>query len=619
LTSGLRTCYFHAAVIKICYETGLCPKIIGKKAIFNTVYLSMNRTTIHSKEYFFKHRDLWLCLFLVAATLAVYWQVHRYDFVELDDTLYLTENRHVQAGFTTEGIIWSFTNTEAGQWIPLVWISYMAGCQVYGISPGWHHITNVCLHLVNILFLFILFKRLTGCFWHSAFVAALFALHPLHVESVAWITERKDVLSTFFFLLTIWIYARYVEHPRTIIYLATLLVFTLGLMSKPMLVTTPFLLLLLDFWPLQRFNAGPCVSQHGPKERPRLFYLILEKIPFLEISAIAGTVTLITAHKAGGVDFFTGRVANALVSYVAYIAKLIWPAKLAVFYPHPGIVPGWKAAGALVLLAAITLIVIRNIQQRPYLIVGWFWYLGTLVPVIGLVQAGTQGMADRFVYVPLIGLYICIAWGFPELFGRRAYKKTWLAVLATVLFAILMAVTWKQVGYWQNSVTLFEHALEVTSRNWLLHNNLGIALEKQKRTDQAIAHYLAAVRIKPDYAQAHFNLGHVLEKRGRTDQAINHYLEALRIKQDYPDAYFNLGNTLARQGFTDEAIGYYLKALRIKPDFSSAHNNMGIALIKKGDIKRAMAHFREALRINPDNVSAKNNLKTALMSQRQKR
>jgi len=578
----------------------------------------MTRTTNRSNEFFIKHRDILVCLLLIMATFAVYYQVHNYGFIELDDNQYFTENRYVRGGFTIEGITWSFRNTTVGMWIPLVWISYMAGSQVYGVSSGWHHLTNVFLHLSNIILLFLIFRKLTGGFWKSAFVAALFALHPLHVESVVWITERKDVLSTFFFLLTIWMYSRYVEQPRPTRYLIAILFFALGLMAKPMLVTMPFILILLDFWPLDRFKSEPSASHDSTKESSRPLHLVLEKIPFLILAIVASTVTLIAHNKVGGMDSldvlpFDVRITNALVSYVTYMGKMIWPTKLAVLYPHPGMATWRQVIGSSALLAGISWLAIKNVRHRPYLIVGWLWYLGTLVPVIGLAQAGTQAIADRFVYVPFIGLYLSIAWGFPELVTKLPHRKIWLGTLAAILLSILTVVTWKQVQYWKNGITLFKHTLKHTSNNYRIHNALGAELSKQGRTEEAIDHFLHALRIKPDFERAHSNLGAALYSKGRTEEAIDHYLQALRIKPDDVNTHNNLGFILYNQGRITKAIDHYLQALRLKPDFEKAHNNLGVALIRTGNIKGAISCFQEAVRINPEYVNAKNNLKKGMM------
>ena len=614
----------------------------------------MIRTHNRSKEFFIKHRDIFVCLFLIMATLIVYWQVHSYEFANYDDDYHVYTNRYVQSGLTIENIIWAFTDGTliSNYWIPLTWISHILDFQLYGMNAGGHHLTSLLFHIANTLILFLVIKKMTGYFWRSAFVAALFALHPLHVESVAWISERKDVLSTFFWLLTMLAYAHYAERPGLNRYFWVLFFFVLGLMAKPMLVTLPFVLLLMDYWPLGRLQLGQSISPGSIKiQKSSTSLLIGEKIPFFALTAIVSIAAYITQRKGGVVpgmdlDLIKIQTANALVSYVSYIGKMIWPSRLAIFYPHPENLPIWQVIGAGTLLVSLSVLFVRWGRKYPYLPVGWFWYLGTLVPVIGLVKISNFAMADRYTYVPLIGIFIIIACGIPELVAQWRHRKIWLVTLATVLFTVLMATTWKQVGYWENSITLFEHARKVTINNYVSHNNLGVALYDQGRTEEAIEHYLQALRmepkylktynnlgialnkighteeaieyylqalrIKPDYLDAHYNLGDALIKQDRTEEAIEHYLQALRIKPDYEEAYNNLGVALNRQGRTEEAIEHYLQALRIKPDYSKAHYNLGLALLSKGDIKGAVDRFRKVLQIDPNNTEALNTLNKTL-------
>jgi tetratricopeptide (TPR) repeat protein len=608
-------------------------KSARKKKSLQTKPISEN-TLDSSRTLDFRGRFLTVLvsLVLILATSAAYWQVTGHDFVLLDDNEYVYENSHVQSGLTSESIIWAFTTTHAGFKIPLTWLSLMLDFELYGLNAGGYHLTNLLLHLANVLLVFFILKLMTGALWRSAFVAALFALHPLHVESVAWVTERKDVLSTLFWLLTMWAYLGYVERPGVRRYLLITVSFTLGLMAKPMLVTLPFVLLLLDYWPLSRFQVGQSVDAPGaPVQAPvkpgqpmaAVFSLVWEKIPLFALAAVSSVVTFLAQKSAGALIYAETwpiriRIANALVSYVKYLGKMIWPYPLAVFYPHPGYnLPIWQTAGAGLLLLCISVLVVRWARRYPYLLVGWLWYIGTLVPVIGLVQAGYQAMADRFTYIPLIGLYIIIAWGVAEIVPRWPHRRLYFATLSTTLFLFLIVLTWKQVQNWKNSISLFEHTLEVTSSNWLCHNNLGNAFYIKGRTDDAIKHYLEALRIKPDYAEAHYNLGFALDRKGRTDDAIKHYLEALRIKPDYAKAHNNLGLALDRKGRTDDAIKHYLEALRIKPDYAIAHNNLGIALARKGDIDAALKHFQKAFQINPNFSEARDNLKEALSLQEQ--
>jgi Flp pilus assembly protein TadD len=537
----------------------------------------------------------------------------------------------------------------------------MLDFELYGLNPKGHLVTNVLLHIVNTILLLLLLKRMTGSLWRSGFVAALFALHPLHVESVAWVAERKDVLSTLFWMLTMWAYVRYVECRGTKRYLLILLSVALGLMAKPMLVTLPFVLLLLDFWPLARFRLDKSAEEKEArtglvsrfKEKKALFFrLVWEKAPLFALAGASSVATFLAQRVGGAVvawDKFplNIRVTNALASYVKYMVKMIWPTDLAFFYPHPGAnLLTWQIVGAGVLLLCITVLIVRAALQRPYLIMGWLWYLGTLVPVIGLVQVGGQAMADRYTYVPLIGLFIIIAWGIPELVGKWKHKRVFLAISSTAVLIGLMVCTWLQVGTWRNSVALFEHALSVSPQNHVAHNNLGLELAKEGKTKEAVYHYSEAVRIRPTYDGAHNNLGHilqrqgrlaeadvhlrealrlnpksaaahnnlgiVLERQGRLEEAISHYNEALRLKPDHVKAYNNLGIALARQGRLEEAILRFSEALRINPNLAETHNNLGIALVQQGKLEEAIFHFSEAVRIKPDYEQAKQNLEFAL-------
>ncbi len=513
--------------------------------------------------------DILICLFLVIATLAVYWQVRNHEFVAYDDGLYVTENPYVRAGLTSESILWAFTATHANNWHPLTWLSHMLDVELYGMNPGQHLMTNVLFHIANTLLLFLTLSRMTGqgipltpSLWQSAFVAALFALHPLHVESVAWVAERKDVLSTFFWMLTMLSYAWYVERPGIDRYLPVFLFFMLGLMAKPMLVTLPFVLFLLDCWPLNRFHKDSGIWEFRNSKInfsvPQFLSssVFLEKIPLLILTAASSVVTYLAQQSVAAsleVCPFHIRIANALVSYISYIGKMICPVHLALLYPHPRTFPGWQVAGAFFLLALITFLIIRNIRQRPWLAVGWLWYLGTLVPVIGLVQVGLQGMADRYTYIPLIGLFIMIAWGIPELLspirirGWR-YKKKWGAVFAVILILILMAATRMQVRYWKDSVTLFEHSLDVTTDNGAVHCVLGTLFLSRGNPGKAVEHYSEGLRLGPDHALlVHNNLGVALFQKGRVDEAIFHFKKALQIKSDYANALDNLKKAYAVQ------------------------------------------------------------------------
>ncbi len=562
-----------------------------------------------------------ICLFLGVTILAVYWQLLSHDFINFDTSLHVTENPHVQAGLTKNTIIWAFTSFHANFWIPLTWLSHMLDCQLFGLNPGMHHLTNLLFHLANSVLLFLLLERMTGSVWRSALVAALFALHPLRVESVAWVAERKDVLSTLFWLLTMWTYVLYAAKPRLRHYVLAMLFFSLGLMAKPMLVTLPFVLLLLDFWPLARLRVGKLSQESNPNiPQSSLGRLVLEKVPFLVLAVTSSVVTLLAKQRGDALKLVEMiplkiRISNALISYLAYIGKMIWPHNLAVFYPYPSTISVWKVIGATVFLTCLTIFLIRAAQRFPYLVVGWLWYLGTLVPVIGLVQVGSQAMADRFTYIPLIGLFIMIAWGVPELLGGWRYRRLVYALSTSILLLILITSTYLQVRYWKNSIVLFTHAVKVTSNNWLAHNNLGVALYRQGRPQEAIGHYSEALRIQPDHAGAHYNLGIVLAEQARLDEAIVHYSEALRIKPGHANTHNNLGLALFRKGKFEEAIGQYSEALQINPEHAGAHHNLGILLAQQGRFDEAMVHYSETLRVKPDHADAHNNLGVALARQ----
>ena len=571
----------------------------------------------------FSGKGLWVWLALIAANLIVYASVGHHGFVNFDDGDYVSENPMVARGLTWQGVSWAFTSGYASNWHPLTWLSHMLDVQLYGLNPGPHHLTNLFFHIANTLLLFGLLHRMTGALGRSAFVAALFAVHPLHVESVAWVAERKDVLSTLFEMLTLWAYVGYARQPRLHRYLVVLLLFALGLMAKPMLVTLPFVMLLLDFWPLGRFTPRPnLASDSGPSRtrRATAVNLVKEKLPLLALTVASSVVTFVVQRRGGAVMGLDAiplhiRAANALVSYVAYIGKMLWPARLAVFYPYVRSLPGWWIAGASLILVAVSVAAIWAGLRYPYLPVGWYWYLGTLVPVIGLVQVGSQPIADRYTYVPLIGLFIVMAWGVPDLLSRWPLGRRALPAAAGVVMLGCAITARAQLQNWESSTALWTHTLEVTTGNNLAHNNLGNALAKQGKFNDAIAQYSEALRIKPDYAFAQNNLGRVLANQGRVSGAIEHYSEALRIDPDYADAHNNLGIVLADQGKLGEAIAHYLSALRTKPDFADAHNNLGIALAKSGKADEAIHEFLEAVRIKPDYPEARTNLGVVLESE----
>jgi tetratricopeptide (TPR) repeat protein len=546
-----------------------------------------------------KGHEYIICLLLVLTILVVFWQGVKNDFTNFDDNQYVTENQHVQAGLTWKNLVWAFTTTKAVNWHPLTWLSHMLDCQLYGLNPAGHHLTNVLLHSASTILLFLVLQWMTGARWRSAFVAALFAVHPLHVESVAWVAERKDVLSAFFWMLTLWAYAWYVYRPTLSRYLLTLLCFVLGILAKPMAVTLPFVLLLLDYWPLNRLALNQQVDDKDSlvdkeslsPDSGRWFAtnVVIEKLPFLSIAALTSIVTLFIQQSSGAAKSLvqyplTDRITTALVSYVSYIVKMIWPQNLAVFYPHPGqSLTMWQPALAGLLLVVVSVVLIRAGRRYPYLPVGWLWYVGTLVPVIGLIQSGDQGMADRYTYIPLIGLFIIISWGVSEFVKNWRHRRIVLALTASTLLLILTICALLQVRHWKNDITLFTHALNVTENNFVAHNNLGAALARQGKLKDAIPHFIEALRIFPDYERSHFNLGLARDKQGALDEALVHFSEALQIKPDYPEAHNGLGVALARQGRLEEAIAHFRAALQLQPDNGMARANLDLAIQLVGE------------------------------------
>ncbi len=579
-----------------------------------TAIKNMNNTDKH--RIFNIRYDFLVCLFLVVTTLAAYWQVTNHEFINYDDDIYITQNYHVQAGLNLESTIWSFTSGTmiSNYWHPLTWLSHILDFKLYGMNAGGHHMTSLLLHITNTLLLFFIFRRMTGNIWQSGCVAALFALHPLHVESVAWVAERKDVLSTFFWLLTMLAYCRYVEKPVLIRYFMVMFFFVLGLMSKPMLVTLPFVLLLMDYWPLGRLQLGQSIKTGNVKtQKTSALHLVGEKIPLFLLTAVASVAAYITQQKGGALTsmdltLFKIQIANALISYVSYIGKMIWPSQLAVFYPHPGTLPIWESIVAGLLLIFTTVFIISARRRFPYLFVGWFWYIGTLVPVIGLVKVGSFAMADRYTYVPLIGLFIVIAWFVPELVARRTHKKILFVTSAIIYLSILMPVTYKQVRYWENSTALFTHTLNVTANNHIAHAKLGEALAEQNRTVEAIRHYSEALRIEPDYVHAHLNMGVAQASLGNSENAVYYYKKALQKKPNYAKAHNNLGNEMARQGNFEAAVYHYNEVLKINPNYAGAHYNLGKIAGNQGKIEDAIIYYKKTLQVNPNMTEALYNL-----------
>jgi tetratricopeptide (TPR) repeat protein len=540
-----------------------------------------------------------VCIVLVLAVLAVFGRTAGFGFVNYDDNKYVYDNPLVAKGLTLKGAAWALTYGAIGHWHPLTWLTHMADCQVFGLWAGGHHLTNVALHAAAAVLLFLVLREMTGSLWRSAFVAGVFAIHPLRVESVAWISERKDVLSGVFFMLTLWAYARYARQPSRWRYAAVALSYALGLLCKNTLVTLPFVLLLLDWWPLHRVTLAP------------FWGLVKEKIPLFLLSVGSCVATFLVPEKL--LDSyrvpFLERLGNAVVSYGVYLWQMVFPAGLAAPYPNPpNGQPFWKVGLVFVLLAAISITVLACRRRRPYLLVGWLWYLGMLVPTIGFVQISYYAHADRYTYLPGIGLVLAVTWAVGDWSAGWKHRRAVLGGLMAAVMGALMVCAWIQTGYWKNSETLWTRALACTTGNFMAHYDLGMDLFEKGRVDEAITHFQSALQIKPDYADACNGLGHALRQKGRVDEAIAHFQKALQIRPDYALAHYNLGNALCQKGRVDEAITQFQQALEIKPAFAEAHNNLGVVLLQKGRAKEAMTQYQEALQINAANPEVQNNL-----------
>jgi Flp pilus assembly protein TadD len=643
---------------------------------------------------------------LLVATLVAYWPALNNDFINFDDREYVTENPHVIAGLTWSNVAWAFRAGYASNWHPLTWLSHQLDVQLFGLNPRWHHFTSLLLHLANSLLLLSLLRRMTGALWRSAFVAALFALHPLHVESVAWVAERKDVLSTFFFMLTLIAYAKYAEvqsskskvqsqnaqvgnHgasrpslfllPSSFFFLLALLLFALGLMSKPMLVTVPFVLLLLDYWPLTRFNLSTLSSQLSSLGR-----LLLEKLPFFALSAISSIITFLVQSRSQAMPEgmpLEGRFANAFASYLRYLGKTIWPTNLAIFYPHPNIASpdaspwDWQTVAAVLVVLAVTGWAVLRLKREPWLAAGWFWYLGTLVPVIGAVQVGGQAMADRYTYIPLIGIFIMVAWGLEEFVNhaRFAPSKVDTATAAhpvgggrpssgaatpymlsaqessgaclpksiaapedgrtpgllsksagfalslsgaggLAVLAACAVVTCKQVGYWQSTFSVFEHALKATKYNPVAHCRLGEAYGQQGQYDSAESHFRAALQEAPASPEAFLGLGVTFERQGKHEEALEQFLAAARVAPTHAQAHNYIGLIYMQRGKTKEALEEFTKAVSYDPGLATAHSNLGAALAATGRLEEAEFQVRAALERDPGNPLAHFGLANILSS-----
>lgn len=513
-----------------------------------------------------------ICIALAGLIWLVFGQTLRHDFINYDDPRYVYENTKITSGLSLSGIAWAFTHVHSMNWHPLTTISHMLDCQLYGLNAGWHHFTNVLLHALAAILLFLALQQMTGTRWRSAFVAAVFAIHPLRIESVAWVAERKDVLSGVCFMLTLLAYVYYTRAPSLRRYLGVVLVFVLGLMSKPMLVTVPFVLLVLDYWPLSRIRHQTSVA------RRELLILVLEKIPLIALSAASSVVTFLVQKGAVGwtEDLpILERINNAVVSYVLYIWQMLWPVNLAVFYPHPeNRLPLWEIVSCLLLLICITALAIALRKQRPYFITGWLWYLGMLVPVIGLVQVGWQGRADRYTYLPQVGLYIAATWGVADLTALYRHQRSSLSTAALLVIGALSVCAWVQTSYWRDSETLFKHALAVTSNNDVAKNNLGIVFLRQGKLDEAISLLQAAVDLRPDNSPAHENLAKALLQKGQVADALIHYRKLLELQPDNMEVHNIVGTVLTQQGRVEEGVEEWQKVLSVEPDNGNAMSNL---------------------------------------------
>jgi len=595
-----------------------------------------------------KKYKYFIILLLIVFCFIAFGRILGNDFINFDDEIYITKNQHVQAGINFQTVKWAFTSVVSSNWHPLTLLSHALDWQLFGANASGHHLVSLLLHIGGTILLFLFLNRTTGALWPSAFVAALFALHPLRVESVAWASERKDVLSLFLGLASIYVYAYYVESSKLAKYFIALILFALSLMAKPMLVTLPFVLLLLDYWPLARWQKvsalanstvpvnvsvpGKKKSKHRKTEssadkritasvsttkdsKHLMGRLLWEKIPFLLLAAASSIVTIWAQDKGGAIASlqkvqFPERLANALISYVAYLGKIFWPVDLAVFYPYEYFAPGWQIFVCLILLAAISAAAIFYVKKAEFLFVGWFWYLGTLVPVIGFIQVGRQAMADRYTYFPSIGIVIILVWGIFHLWPQVKLRKI-IIIPAAIILGALTFLTWQQCGYWKNSTALFSQVLQVTKNNYLAHTNLGVALVEEGKSQEAISHYREALQIRPNDDNTHYNLANALKKQGSIDEAIVHYREAVKWNPNYSKAHNNLGVYLDAQGRSDEAIFHYRQALQIEPANPGFHFNLGMALGRKGDLKEAIDCFRQAIYLKPDYEEARRALRVA--------
>lgn len=570
-----------------------------------------------------KHTYLFLLIYIALIVLSIlaFEPVRHNDFISYDSYAYVTENPQVRGGITRESIIWAFSTAYKANWHPLTWLSHMLDCELFGLNPTGHHLVNLLLHIANTLLLFWVFKRMSGAIWPSAFTAVIFALHPLHVESVVWVAERKDLLSGLFFMFTIAAYIRYVEHPGIRRYLLIVLTLALGLMSKPMLVTMPFVLLLLDYWPLGRLqwehnrarqDTPNCQSLKYSDQRFSVWYLIIEKIPLFVLVVISSVITCISQQTAGAMLSvqklaFSFRVANSFISYITYIRKMFYPSRLAIFYPHPvNKLLSWQPIICLVILILASAAIIYASRRRRYLAMGWLWYLGTLLPVIGLVQVGSQAMADRYTYLPLIGIFIMIAWGIAKPASKWRYRSIWLGIPTALLIVAMIICTRMQVQRWKNNLTLYRYTLDVTKDNAIMRNSYGHALFEKDRLDEAITQLSKAMQVSPKFILARASIGKIFFKQGKINEAIACFNEVLRTHKDWPDVYYYLGLAEVQQEKYNDAVTHFAKALQLEQGNIKTRLQLAYALTELDRIQQAIEHFYKILQLKPDHPQALN-------------
>ncbi len=580
-----------------------------------------------------------ILLILFISLIVVYWPVHEYPFISYDDETLISHQTPVSKGLTRDGIAWAFTSLYGANWHPLTWLSLMLDAHVYGLHAGGFHLTNLFLHIANTLMLFFLLRKMTAAVWGSFFVAFLFGLHPLHVESVVWVAERKDVLSAFFWIATLWMYLRYVESPGWIRYVVVIFTYLLGLMSKPMLVTLPFVMILLDYWPLARYPGCHQYSKHYFPAK-RLSFLLFEKIPLMLMAAMVSFFTIIAQQQAGALKSLQhlsidARLSTAIVAYFEYIKKIFFPGEMVIFYPHPGTWPTNEVVLKGLVLIALSMVILKVSYKRAYLKTGWLWFLGTLIPVIGLVQVGNQFIADRYTYLPSIGIFIISVWGLSEFYWfvkilmirlssesdnkfwiiKYRLVEIWRATALVSIIAILLLSTiwaWKQVRYWENPLSVLHHTVEATKNNYEMMNNYGVLLLKEGRTLEAINYFKRSMEIKPDFLYAQANLGQALLVIGDAATAIDCLEDVLKKNPLLIRARRDLADAMLIKGDAQGAIPHYRILLSKYPDDAAVHNNIGHALVLTGNKHDGIMHFEKALSIDPNYETARKNLKTAL-------